>query len=57
MAGSSTAIARLALYPDRGVRFLLGRGADRALRTGDGETALDLARDEAKGEAVTLLSS
>ena len=39
------------------VRFLLSRGADTALRTGNGKTALDLAREEGKGEVVTLLAT
>lgn len=36
-------------------RFLLERGADRASRTGDGETALDLARRQAKPDVAALL--
>jgi uncharacterized protein len=37
------------------VRFLLDRGADPSLRTGDGQTALDVARDQHKHEVVRLL--
>src|SRR2546425_292802 len=37
------------------VRFLLDRGADRSLRTGEGETALDIAGKHGRHEVARLL--